>query len=671
MKKKISLLCFVFLLLSVFLIACASDEASQNTDESSQLSDEASQSSDEESDPSDDTAHASLGLAYKINPDRKSCTIMGLGSCKKSKINIPAKMNGYPVTAIGDEAFRYCESLTSVSIPDSVTHIGDEAFGGCTGLTGTSYDNGIYLGNENNPYIYLWKANYQNVSSVTIHEDTKIIGNDVGWKCNQLTSLMIPDGVTSIGRSAFCNCENLESISIPDSVVFIGQYAFSAHKRSASTSYDNGIYLGNASNPYVYLQAKSSSMISSITIHENTKIICGGVFRDCLELKSITIGKSVRHIGNEAFSNCIKVTDITIPDSVVFIGKKAFSGLSNLQSLKLGSSVNFIGSQAFAECTKLESVTIPGCVTEIDNFAFDGCEKLTNVTIEDGVLSINDRVFQSCASLKNVTIPDSIMHIGEGAFAGCSSISSTYSYDNGLYLGNPGNPYVYLHRASNQNISSITLYESTRFVGFYAFSDCTKLTSVILPNAVVSIDSCAFRDCTALTSITIPDNVTFIGGAAFYNCTSLKSVSIPDSVTSIDSQAFDNCTSLKGTAYNNGIYLGNEDHPYLYFWKESSSNTSPLTLHESTKIIGDYVISPWTETQSILIPQSVIFINYDAFQDAMWLRFIYYSGTKHDWNEHFPNFSTSYVYFYSETQPSTTGKYWHYVDGVPTKWETP
>ncbi|MBQ8100599.1 MAG: leucine-rich repeat domain-containing protein, partial [Paludibacteraceae bacterium] len=85
---------------------------------------------------------------------------------------------------------------------------------------------------------------------------------------------------------------------------------------------------------------------------------------------------------------------------------------------------------------------------------------------------------------------------------------------------------------------------SVTSIGEYAFSNCTGLTSVTIPNSVRSIGSHAFFDCTGLTSVTIPNSVRNIGSHAFSDCTGLTSVTIPNSVTYIGSEAFYDCTGL-------------------------------------------------------------------------------------------------------------------------------
>ena len=86
--------------------------------------------------------------------------------------------------------------------------------------------------------------------------------------------------------------------------------------------------------------------------------------------------------------------------------------------------------------------------------------------------------------------------------------------------------------------------------GYQAFSTCTKLTSITIPNSVIEIDDSAFSNCTSLTSVTIPNSLTTIKTSVFLNCTGLTSVIIPDSVTSIIVGAFRNCSNLTDVYYS-------------------------------------------------------------------------------------------------------------------------
>ncbi len=318
---------------------------------------------------------------------------------------------------IGSHAFYNCDSLTSVTIPNSVTSIGNYAFSGCSSLEYNEYDNGYYLGNKENPYVVLVKAKDKSITSCDIHENTRFICDDAFNRCTSLTSVtignsvtsiganafynctslkevhisdiaswcnisfsdydsnplfyannlyinnelvtdvVIPDTVTKINNYAFYNCTSLESVTIPNSVTSIGDYAFRGCTSLVYNEYENGYYLGNESNPYLVLVKAKYTSITSCTIYENTRFIHSSAFYDCDSLKSITIPNSVISIGGGAFYRCSSLTSITIPNSVISIGNNAFFGCYALTSVTIGDSVTSIGERAFRKCTSLTSVT--------------------------------------------------------------------------------------------------------------------------------------------------------------------------------------------------------------------------------------------------------------------------------------------------------------------------
>ncbi|MBE5752245.1 MAG: leucine-rich repeat domain-containing protein [Clostridiales bacterium] len=130
------------------------------------------------------------------------------------------------VEKINDYAFAYCDSLTSVTLPDSVMMIGQNAFYGCPDELFTIYENVKYLGNEVNPYYALIETVANTYSSYTIQKQTKVIADYAFAHCDTLTSVTIPDSVTTIGNKAFAYCYNLTSVTIPDSVAAMGECAF-------------------------------------------------------------------------------------------------------------------------------------------------------------------------------------------------------------------------------------------------------------------------------------------------------------------------------------------------------------------------------------------------------------------------------------------------------------
>jgi hypothetical protein len=211
--------------------------------------------------------------------------------------------------------------------------------------------------------------------------------------CDDITTVIIQDGVTAIECKSFYNCINLTSITIPNSVTTIGNHAF--FKCSSLTS----ITVGNGNTKYasedgaLFDKLKETIITcpegktGSYDIPNSVKTIVNGAFENCSSLNSITIVNSVKNssslktIGEKAFRNCSNLTLINIPDSVTTIGNEAFVGCISLPSITIGNSVETIGNMAFARCSSLDSITIGKLVERIGQMAFERCPKLRTVVV--------------------------------------------------------------------------------------------------------------------------------------------------------------------------------------------------------------------------------------------------------------------------------------------------
>lgn len=133
-----------------------------------------------------------------------------------------------------------------------------------------------------------------------------------------------------------------------------------------------------------------------------------------------------------------------------------------------------------------------------------------------------------------------------------------------------------------------------------AFKDCTKLTSIVLPDSVTIIDSNAFGGCTSLKSITIPDSVTRIGNA-FVNCSSLESIVLPKKLAHLTQSIFNNCTALKS-----------------------------VKIYNVPKI--ENIFTDCTALEEIYIPKTVTNIGQHDFRNTTKLKDVYYEGSKEEWD---------------------------------------
>ena len=179
-------------------------------------------------------------------------------------------------------------------------------------------------------------------------------------------------------------------------------------------------------------------------------------------------------------------------------------------------------------------MTIPESVTEILSYAFNDCTSLTSVTIDNSVTRIVDYAFKGCSSLTSITLGNNVTSIGSEVFINTGWYNSQ---SNGiLYLDN----WLIGYKGTRPS-GDLIINEGTKGIATSAFSGCSGLTSVIIPNSVTSICDNVFYNCTGLISIEIPNSVMRIGDSAFYGCTGLTSVTVDiKTPLSITSRTFSN-----------------------------------------------------------------------------------------------------------------------------------
>lgn len=174
---------------------------------------------------------------------------------------------------------------------------------------------------------------------------------------------------------------------------------------------------------------------------------------------------------------------------------------------------------------------------------------------------------------------------------------STINYDNDL-TGNVEIP--------TSVISSGKAYSVTA-IGVYAFSNCSGLTSVTIPNTVTTIGASAFRGCSGLTAVVLPESVTSISESAFYSCSGLTAMTIPNSVTAIGESAFSHCGGLTTVTISNSVTtISNLAFSYC-------SGLTTVTIPNSVTVIGESAFNSCSGLTSVVIPNSVATIGSSAF----------------------------------------------------------
>lgn len=265
------------------------------------------------------------------------------------------------VKEIGNDAFRSCHNLTTVTIPSSVTRIGSGAFKDTPFLENLRKKNPLVVINN-----ILLDANACNNPHVIIPQGVTCIAEDAFYACDNMESVVIPEGVTSIGYE-FCNCKNLESVKIPKSVTHIAPVAFS-------------------NTPFLYKLQKQNPIV----------IINGILFNvSSYEGEELIIPKGVTQLPLGLLDDS-KIQSLVVPSTVDTIKGSTFASCS-LESVTIEKGVKIIENCAFRDCQNLTRVEIKDAKTRIDENAFLGCKNITDVVLPaDADPSCYDKVFKNC-----------------------------------------------------------------------------------------------------------------------------------------------------------------------------------------------------------------------------------------------------------------------------------
>lgn len=312
---------------------------------------------------------------------------------------IPSMIEHLIVTKIGDMAFKDCESITSVSIPEGVTVIGTQAFRTCTSLT-----------------------------KVTLPESLQGIYTAAFADCTSLVEIDLPSSLTRIEQSAFIRCSALKKIEIPSGVTNLNHFAF-----QECTSLETVILPPNLSTIGVATFSECSAL-TEIDIPDTVTSIGQSAFSDCSSLSELVIPAATTSIGSNAFGNCAAIKTIVVNKSNpvyysegnCLIEKETETLIRGCNNSIIPDSIKIIDNGAFDGCASLTDIIIPGSVVSIGENAFYACSKLETLTIENGVIAIGDSAFYACGSLSAVSIPKSVESIGSYVFSHCKSLKNIY-----------------------------------------------------------------------------------------------------------------------------------------------------------------------------------------------------------------------------------------------------
>ena len=592
---------------------------------------------------------------------------IGYGAFENSRLSSVTFAKGTNLLTISWRAFYGASNISEITLPDSVIDIDYYAFANCKALNTFNFsqsDNlkGIYEGAF---------FGCQNLSNIVIPDTVLAISNYAFYGCMSLDKLPLSESTNAeyIGDYAF-SYTGLRKLIVPEQVIYLGKYAFKgsmletievSDAKVEDLYMDFGVFadcnhLEELTVPFAgaslgdmtyttglgYLFGAGSSEAASLYIPQSLKDInilryclnemSEALYKDCTELEIMIIPEGTVSIGNYTFSGCTSLKTVVIPDSVISIGSCAFENCISLESIVIPDSVKSIGAWAFAGCTALENVVIPDSITELGGYnggVFRNCTSLKNVVIPEGVTVLPDATFYGCTSLERVTIPKSLQRIvGHDTFKECPSLTSVYyngsavdwmkfDYFSPLEYG------VDLY-CEGELLTNLVIPDGVKTIN-RAFSGCTSIQRVVIPNSVESISNYAFRDCTSLESVNIPNSLMAIGAGMFRNCASLQSITIPESVMSLGDQAFAGCTSLERIIVPDSVInigaAAFKDCTSLKHIKISSSITQ----------ISSAMLAGCSSLEIVSIPSSVTYVGQSAFGGCSVLKKIDYIGDAHGW----------------------------------------
>ena len=395
--------------------------------------------------------------------------------------------------------------------------------------------------------------------------------------------------------------------------------------------------------------------------------------------KEVEIPPGVTTIGEKAFYENNDIMYVTIPSGVTTIGKAAFRNCNSLLRVILPNTLTKIESFAFRDCERLfevynlsnlnimvndtnftaehrrkmaihKKITDKTVIINEKNFIFITVRNIayiigyegndTNVILPDALVyegkTITDLrllgyAFYNCRFISSITLSNSITFISMVAFEGLK-LNELIKNDNAYYIGSKDNPYFCLYKSINSKITNCKINENTKIIAGSAFENCSLITSIEIPNNVISIGTYAFDGCSKLATVKLPNKLTRLEKGTFSDCESLENIVIPDTLKAVLSYNFWGQNNLKYNEYENALYLGSVNNPYLILIKAKSTTVKNLKVHENCKIICPQAFINNSLT-SIILPKNLTHIGQEAFY---YVKQINYCGNEKEWQNLVP-----------------------------------
>ena len=480
-----------------------------------------------------------------------------------SSITIPNYvLNGtkyYKVNAIGNEAFMNNALLTNVTINNNIENIGLKAFYGANNINYYAYDNGYYLGNSTNNYLWL-------------------VGMDLSK-----TSISIKTETKNIALGALYN-SNIENIEIP----FIGKNIESENSEGVfgyifgDEEYTNSVLARQYYSENEYKDYYIPNGLKSIKVY-NGALIKYGSFYNISMVESISLPTDIETIGVNSLCNMTSLKSLIIPDSVNTLPEGVINGCLSLESITLpfiGASSNpseasfetlfgyifgdnktgFDSSlyhrkqQYYSEISKGKYATIPVSLktvnitngSKIFYGAFYNCDTIEKIILSKDMIYVPNKydntnynptyskIFFKCSNLKEIYLPVGINYLNY-SFKDCTSLAIINYYGSEKDWANIS--------FANKDATPMTLASEPKFNTLNNIGEFEEITSLNL-EGIEKINDYSFYNFKSITSITLSSSLKEIGKYAFYNCSSILSLDLNEGLETIGTGALSNMSGL-------------------------------------------------------------------------------------------------------------------------------
>lgn len=385
--------------------------------------------------------------------------------------------------------------------------------------------------------------------------------------------------VAQIKFQAFKDNATIKSVIVPETLESIGNDAFKGCT-SLKFKEENGLkYLSSKSNDYYALIENNNKSATNFTMNDGCCAVLNGVFEDMSSAKTIKVSKALKKLPSKAFEGCNSTEELYISSQ----GEKSFT--KDIRQLET------YFDEVLACFTKL---TVYGSKQDTV-ITYENGSPITAV-IGDSYTEVGGEAFMQIDTLTKLEVNGSVKSLGTNSFTKCIGLKEVKL--------NPG----------LENIEEAV------------FRQCSGIEKLDIPEGVKIIRNHAFEYCSALTELLLPSTLDYVGRGALY-C----GVNPLNNYSAIS-------TTLKYNEYDNALYLGNENNPYVCLVTMDNYFATTCEIKTGCKIISYRAFLGYARLETVKVPKSLKFISQGAFYEG-WngdgddprSLALNYAGTDDDW----------------------------------------